>query len=92
MDIISYFNEDFHSWQVPATAYYLPAFISEQEQQTILQHIDNTPKPKWTALSNRQLINYGGIPHKNGMIGEILPKWLQQQVTAVNTLGSIILN
>lgn len=77
-----------HCKQIPATAYYIPSFITEQEEQFILQQIENTPRPKWTQLSNRRLINYGGVPHKNGMIVENMPKWLQQQVKAINSLGN----
>lgn len=48
----------------------------------------NTPKPKWDQLTNRRLINYGGLPHKKGMIAEEMPKWLQGYVDKVNNLGN----
>lgn len=53
----------------------------------ILAQVDNTPKPKWTQLSNRRVINYGGVPHPNGMIVEDLPKWLKDKVVTLNNLG-----
>lgn len=80
----------FFSQQCPASAFYIPSFISEQEEETIFTQIANTPKPKWTQLSNRRLINYGGVPHKNGMIAEELPNWLKDKVKAVNDLGEPI--
>lgn len=46
------------------------------------------PKPKWDQLSNRRLLNYGGVPHKNGMIAEQMPAWLQNYVDKVNNLGT----
>lgn len=47
----------------------------------------SAPKPKWSQLSNRRLLNYGGIPHENGMIAEHMPAWLQNYVDKVNNLG-----
>lgn len=73
--------------QCPPSVFYIPSFLSEQEEDSILKQIDNTPKPKWTQLSNRRLINYGGVPHKNGMIAEDLPNWLKDKVAAVNNVG-----
>lgn len=67
--------------------YYIPSFVSNEEEELILRHIENTPKPKWTQLSNRRLINYGGVPHKNGMIAEDLPNWLKDKVAAVCDIG-----
>lgn len=76
--------------KIPTTAYYIPSFISERDEEFILAQTQNTPKPKWTVLSNRRLINYGGVPHKNGMIAEEIPNWLKQQVSTVNNLGNNI--
>lgn len=53
----------------------------------IISQVDNTPKPKWTQLSNRRVINYGGVPHPNGMIAEEIPKWLKDKVVTLNNLG-----
>jgi alkylated DNA repair protein alkB family protein 6 len=47
---------------VPDSAYYIPDFVSEQEEQNILNQITKAPKPKWVQLSNRRLQNWGGIP------------------------------
>ncbi|XP_052867668.1 alpha-ketoglutarate-dependent dioxygenase alkB homolog 6 [Anopheles cruzii] len=70
----------------PSTIYYVPNFISREEETQILQAVSNAPKPKWTQLSNRRLINYGGIPHPKGMIAETLPRWLDQFVDRINRL------
>lgn len=74
--------------QCPSSVYYIPSFMTEQEEESILSQIENTPKPRWTQLSNRRLINYGGVPHKNGMIAEKIPAWLSNKVDSVNNLGN----
>jgi len=66
---------------------YIPNFITSEEEQRILSHIERTPKPRWTQLLNRRLVNYGGVPHPNGMIAEEIPEWLQSYVDKVNNLG-----
>lgn len=66
---------------------YIPNFITSEEEQRILSHIERTPKPKWTQLLNRRLINYGGIPHPNGMLAEEIPEWLQTYVDKINNLS-----
>ena len=48
---------------VPDTAYYIPNFISEEEEQTILHQVNKTPKSKWVQLSRRRLQNWGGTPY-----------------------------
>uniref|UniRef100_A0AAG5CTJ9 Fe2OG dioxygenase domain-containing protein n=1 Tax=Anopheles atroparvus TaxID=41427 RepID=A0AAG5CTJ9_ANOAO len=71
----------------PPSIYYVPNFITEEEETSILQAISKTPKPRWTQLSNRRLINYGGIPHPKGMIAEDMPVWLTQYVMRINQLN-----
>ncbi|XP_017155017.2 alpha-ketoglutarate-dependent dioxygenase alkB homolog 6-like [Drosophila miranda] len=81
---------DFTGFEVrkcPPTAMYIPNFITSEEEQRILSHIERTPKPRWTQLLNRRLVNYGGVPHPNGMIAEEIPEWLQSYVDKVNNLG-----
>ncbi|XP_026844370.1 alpha-ketoglutarate-dependent dioxygenase alkB homolog 6 isoform X2 [Drosophila persimilis] len=80
---------DFTGFEVrkcPPTAMYIPNFITSEEEQRILSHIERTPKPRWTQLLNRRLVNYGGVPHPNGMIAEEIPEWLQSYVDKVNNL------
>ncbi|EDW87947.1 alpha-ketoglutarate-dependent dioxygenase alkB homolog 6 [Drosophila yakuba] len=81
---------DFTGFEVrkcPPTVMYIPNFITSEEEQRILSHIERTPKPRWTQLLNRRLVNYGGVPHPNGMIAEEIPEWLQTYVDKVNNLG-----
>ncbi|KAL7741763.1 hypothetical protein ACLKA6_000372 [Drosophila palustris] len=78
---------DFEVRKCPPTVMYIPNFITSDQEQSILSHIERTPKPRWTQLLNRRLVNYGGVPHPNGMIAEEIPDWLQSYVDKVNNLG-----
>lgn len=81
MDILNYRIEN-----VPSTIYYIPNFISDEEEHHILSKVYSVPKPKWTCLSNRRLQDYGGVPHKKGMIVEKIPTWLQIYLDKINNL------
>ncbi|XP_037048692.1 alpha-ketoglutarate-dependent dioxygenase alkB homolog 6 [Bradysia coprophila] len=78
---------DFTVQSCPNTVIYIPNFITPAEEQKILTSVYNAPKPKWDQLTHRRLLNYGGVPHKNGMIAEEMPGWLQNYVDKVNNLG-----
>ncbi|XP_056652062.1 alpha-ketoglutarate-dependent dioxygenase alkB homolog 6 isoform X2 [Monodelphis domestica] len=79
--------EPFRVEQVPPIIYYVPDFISEQEETKLLRQVYEAPKPKWTQLSGRKLQNWGGLPHPKGMVPEQLPQWLQRCVDTVSGLG-----
>ncbi|XP_037810687.1 alpha-ketoglutarate-dependent dioxygenase alkB homolog 6 [Lucilia sericata] len=78
---------DFLVRKCPPTVMYIPNFITSEEEQRILSYIEKTPKPKWTQLLNRRLVNYGGIPHPKGMLAEEIPEWLQTYVDKINNLS-----
>ena len=65
---------------VPASAYYIPNFISQAEERNLLDQISRTPNPRWTQLANRRLQNWGGVPHITGMIAETMPAWLKVRI------------
>ncbi|XP_034942373.1 alpha-ketoglutarate-dependent dioxygenase alkB homolog 6 [Chelonus insularis] len=73
--------------KIPPSAYYIPNFITEEEENEIIKNVNESPLPKWTQLSNRRLQNWGGIPHPKGMIAEEIPKWLQKYVDKVSALN-----
>lgn len=73
--------------QCPETVLYIPNFITSIDEKQIVNYVNNAPKPKWTQLAHRRLLNYGGVPHKNGMIAESIPGWLQNYVDKINNLG-----
>lgn len=72
----------------PSTAYYIPDFISEDEESLLLQQVYAAPKPKWTQLSGRRLQNWGGLPHPKGMLAERIPDWLQAHCDKISLLGA----
>ncbi|KAF4517547.1 hypothetical protein B566_EDAN005111 [Ephemera danica] len=79
--------EDSRVTGVPDKIYYIPNFITEDEETMLINQINNSPKPKWTQLAHRRLQNWGGLPHVKGMIAEDLPGWLSAQVDKVSQLG-----
>ncbi|XP_032984433.1 alpha-ketoglutarate-dependent dioxygenase alkB homolog 6 isoform X4 [Rhinolophus ferrumequinum] len=79
--------EAFRVEQAPPVIYYVPDFISKEEEEYLLRQVFNAPKPKWTQLSGRKLQNWGGLPHPRGMVPERLPLWLQRYVDKVSDLS-----
>uniref|UniRef100_A0AAZ3SEW6 Fe2OG dioxygenase domain-containing protein n=1 Tax=Oncorhynchus tshawytscha TaxID=74940 RepID=A0AAZ3SEW6_ONCTS len=74
--------------QAPPTVYYIPDFITEDEESQLLQQVYKAPKTKWTQLSNRRLQNWGGLPRPKGMLGEKLPDWLLKYCERISALGA----
>ncbi|XP_056146033.1 alpha-ketoglutarate-dependent dioxygenase alkB homolog 6 [Lampris incognitus] len=70
------------------TAYYIPDFISEEEEAYLLQQVYKAPKPKWTQLSGRRLQNWGGLPDSKGMLAEKIPDWLFKYCERISCLGA----
>ncbi|GFO41767.1 alpha-ketoglutarate-dependent dioxygenase alkb homolog 6 [Plakobranchus ocellatus] len=71
----------------PRTIYYIPDFISEEEEKYLLSKVYAAPKPKWTQLAHRRLQNWGGLPHPKGMVAETLPEWLQRYTEKLSQLN-----
>ncbi|GJN20667.1 hypothetical protein PR202_gb08068 [Eleusine coracana subsp. coracana] len=56
--------------------FYVPGFVSQDEQLQLLHHIYQAPAPKWKSLKNRRLQNWGGVVHEKGLLPQALPPWL----------------
>lgn len=57
--------------------FYIPNFISEQEEEYLLDKIQTSPRPKWKQLANRRLQYWGGqVSKKNTLIPEALPEFM----------------
>uniref|UniRef100_A0A0K8SZ75 Fe2OG dioxygenase domain-containing protein n=1 Tax=Lygus hesperus TaxID=30085 RepID=A0A0K8SZ75_LYGHE len=78
---------EFRVTNAPSDLYYLPNFISEEEEKFILDKVYAAPKPKWVQLLNRRLQHWGGSPSKNGMIVEPIPSWLQSFMDRIDKLN-----
>uniref|UniRef100_A0A8C2GSW4 AlkB homolog 6 n=1 Tax=Cyprinus carpio TaxID=7962 RepID=A0A8C2GSW4_CYPCA len=74
--------------EAPPTIYYVPNFITEAEEEYLLQQVYRAPKPKWTQLSGRRLQNWGGLPNPKGMLAEKLPDWLLKYTEKISALGT----
>lgn len=73
--------------KAPPTVYYIPNFITPEEETHILKNVYSAPKPKWTCLCRRRLQDYGGVPHEKGMIPEAIPSWLTKYMEKVAQLN-----
>ncbi|CAG0922114.1 unnamed protein product [Notodromas monacha] len=71
--------EEFRVKEAPATAFYFPNYLTQDEHDALLQNVYDSPKPRWKQMSNRRLQNWGGYPHPKGMVSEDLPKWLSDE-------------
>ena len=58
--------QDFRIDGIPNSCYYIPNFVTPEEEKVILQNVNKAAKSKWVQLSNRRLQNWGGIP-SNGV-------------------------
>jgi len=63
--------------QVP-NIYYIPEFLTPEEEAFLVSRIYAQPASKWVTLKNRRLQNHGGTVHEKGMFVEALPDWLQR--------------
>uniref|UniRef100_A0A1I8J221 Fe2OG dioxygenase domain-containing protein n=1 Tax=Macrostomum lignano TaxID=282301 RepID=A0A1I8J221_9PLAT len=76
----------FGGW-APDSLFYVPDFVTKDEEASLLGRVYAAPKPRWTCLSNRRLQNWGGLPHPKGMVSEPLPDWLERLIDRVAGLG-----
>lgn len=79
--------KEFKVLKAPSEAYYIPNFITTEEEEKLLQSVANAPKPKWTQLSNRRLQNWGGHPHAKGMVPEKIPQWLDSYLSKLGSMN-----
>jgi len=71
----------------PEKIFYIPNFISKEEENYLIEYVNKSPKPRWTQLQNRRLQNWGGVPHPKGMIAEEIPTWLKSIMNKVAAVG-----
>ncbi|KAF4457532.1 alkylated DNA repair protein alkB like 6 [Fusarium austroafricanum] len=67
---------------LPQTAYYIPDFITEEEERVILEKISSAPKPRWKQLTKRRLQTWPSDLVNNKLLDAPLPAWLQDPVVS----------
>ncbi|KAL6791832.1 hypothetical protein J3E68DRAFT_442561 [Trichoderma sp. SZMC 28012] len=67
---------------LPSTAYYLPNFISEEEERLILDRIAAAPRPRWKQLTHRRLQTWPSDLVQNKLLDAPLPSWLETPVVS----------
>ncbi|ERS97175.1 uncharacterized protein SPSK_02657 [Sporothrix schenckii 1099-18] len=65
---------------LPATAFYIAEFITEEEERQILQRVEAAPKPKWKQLSHRRLQTWPSDLLHDKLLDAPLPPWLVDPV------------
>ncbi|OSC96406.1 hypothetical protein PYCCODRAFT_1481952 [Trametes coccinea BRFM310] len=72
---------DLNDYLVPGTAntYYIPEFITEDEEEYLIRKIDEAPQPWWKRLQNRRLQIWGGdLTAKKALIPQDMPSFVTQ--------------
>ncbi|POS75795.1 calpain [Diaporthe helianthi] len=67
---------------LPATAYYIADFITEEEERLILDKIAGAPKPRWKQLSHRRLQTWPSDLVHDRLLEAPLPAWLEGPVVS----------
>ncbi|KAF3354123.1 Transketolase [Verticillium dahliae VDG1] len=65
---------------LPASAFYIPNFLSEEEEASILQKIAEAPKPRWKQLTHRRLQTWPSDLVHDKLIDAPLPRWLETPI------------
>ncbi|KAI7728668.1 hypothetical protein M8C21_009666 [Ambrosia artemisiifolia] len=78
-------TDDLNKFKVGSvpTVFYIPDFISDSDQNLLLNHINAAPVSKWKVLKNRRLQNWGGIVH------EKVPPWLTKITEKISNESSM---
>lgn len=71
------------------TLFYIPDFVSDSDQNLLLNHIYTAPVSKWKSLKNRRLQNWGGIVHEKGLLPQDLPAWLTKITEKISNESSL---
>ncbi|EFY85298.1 hypothetical protein J3458_007120 [Metarhizium acridum] len=74
--------EDARIHGLPSAAYYIPDFISEEEEHFILGKIAGAPKPRWKQLTHRRLQTWPSDLVQNRLLDSPLPEWLENPVVS----------
>ncbi|EPE07266.1 alkbh6 protein [Ophiostoma piceae UAMH 11346] len=65
---------------LPSTAFYIADFITEEEEELILQKVEAAPKPRWKQLTHRRLQTWPSDLIRDKLLDAPLPPWLVDPV------------
>ncbi|KAI0405690.1 hypothetical protein F4802DRAFT_167841 [Xylaria palmicola] len=66
--------------RLPPAAFYIPEFITDDEEQFILDKIASAPKPRWKQLTRRRLQTWPSDLISNTLVDAPLPSWLEEPI------------
>lgn len=68
---------------LPPSIYYIPSFVSPDEEAALLQRVTSAPLPTWKTLSHRRLQAYPSVlSQSNTLIDAPLPPWLREPIVS----------
>ncbi|KAJ5163436.1 uncharacterized protein N7500_005266 [Penicillium coprophilum] len=66
---------------LPEDAFYISDFITEDEEDWLLQKVKSAPLPRWTQLSHRRLQTWpSALTKNNALLASPLPTWLRSPI------------
>ncbi|KAK9329354.1 hypothetical protein V1520DRAFT_343402 [Lipomyces starkeyi] len=67
---------------VPDRAYYIPDFISEREERSLIEKIQSVPSARWTVLSRRRLQSWPTQLLQGSILPttDAIPNWLAESI------------
>ncbi|KAI1267198.1 hypothetical protein F5Y18DRAFT_331666 [Xylariaceae sp. FL1019] len=65
---------------LPSAAFYIPDFITKDEEEHILNKIASAPKPRWKQLTRRRLQTWPSDLVNNKLVEAPLPPWLDDPI------------
>ncbi|KAF4511320.1 hypothetical protein G6O67_003128 [Ophiocordyceps sinensis] len=68
--------------RLPLAAYYIPDFITREEEELILGKIASAPRPKWKQLTHRRLQTWPSDLVQDKLLHAPLPPWLEDPVVS----------
>ncbi|KAK6903899.1 hypothetical protein I203_107409 [Kwoniella mangroviensis CBS 8507] len=84
--------EHFRVQNIPPAAYYIPDFITPEEEEYLIRKIEESPQPKWKKVgTGRRLQYWGGTMSKNGiLLPEALPDFLTSFPNIIERIESFL--
>ncbi|KAF4121219.1 alkylated DNA repair protein alkB-like protein 6 [Geosmithia morbida] len=65
---------------LPPALFYIPDFISEEEERILLDKVAAVPRPRWKHLTHRRLQAWPSELVQNRLLDSPLPTWLEDPV------------